>query len=157
MVIAVQNDLKENPDSPFNQTYIEIIAPSSIFIYVITLYILYSIRYVELVIGALRTTILITLSLLLDFVLRTILLNEFNIQIRCTGPFSLLSALLFSYWILFPTYRSNILPVSDKLIMLVILLVAGSIDAILVLIPVLCGFISFFVLSPFIIPNEKTS
>lgn len=156
MLIAVRDELIEQKNSFINQPYSEIVVPSSIFIYITTLYVLYSVRLVELPIGILKTFLTVLVSLLFDFGARILFLLKFNIKIRSTGPFALDSALLCSYCILYPTYRSSILPISDKLAMFFIILVSGLFDDLLAIVPIVCGIAAFFLLSPIIIPLEKS-
>lgn len=154
-MIAVRGELAEQPDSLFSKPYVEILVPSSIFIFITTLYILYSVRFVELPIGAFNTFLIIVVSLLLDLIARILVSSKFNTRIRSTGPFALVTSLICSYCILYPTYRTTVFPVSDKLVMLIIVLVSGLFDDLLAVIPVLCGILSFIILSPIIIPIEK--
>lgn len=151
MMIAVREELINQPDSIINKPYFQILAPSSIFIFITTLYVFYSVRFVEMLIGIFRTLLLIFGSLSFDCGIRFIFLLKLNITIRSTGPFALTTALLCAYCILFPTYKSPILNISDKLEILLIILIPGLLDDIFAIIPILCGFLSFIILSPLII------
>lgn len=155
MLIAVRGELTEQPDSIFSKPYVDILVPSSIFIFITTLYVIYSVRFVELPIGTFKTLLIIVLSLLLDFSTRVFVSKKLNTKIRSTGPFAIATSLICTYCILFPTYRSTILPINDKSAMFIIVLISGLFDDLFAFIPVICGILSFVVLSPYIIPIEK--
>lgn len=155
MSIAVRGELIEQPDSIFKKPYIEILVPSSIFIYITTLYVLYSIRFVELPIGTLKTLLIIGISLFFDFGSRILVSKHLDTRIRSTGPFAIVTSLLCLYCILYPTYKSTIVPINDKLAMFIVVLVSGLFDDLLAVVPVICGILSFILISPVIIPIEK--
>lgn len=155
MMITLRNELIDKPDSTINKPYFEILTPSSIFIFVATLYVLYYVRFVEMCIGSLRTLLIIFVSLLLDFAIRFIFLLKLGIKIKSTGPFAMITALLCIYCILFPTYRLPVFEINDKLAMFLVLSVSGLFSDLYAVVPVLCGILSFVLLSPIVIPLEK--
>ncbi|OHT16374.1 hypothetical protein TRFO_13219 [Tritrichomonas foetus] len=155
MAMAVRGELIQKKESIFNQPITQIIVPQNIMIYFVSLVILHTIRHVEQVIGTLKVFITISISLILDFTTRTVLDMFFGFGINLSGPFSLLITLACLYCIFFPTFRSGLVYLNEKTLMFISLAVVGAIYNILVVIPIICGFVAFALTSPFSLPDEK--
>ena len=153
---TIQSELDESDNIIKKNPFLSPIIPSNIGTSIATLLILFSVKPIELVSGTLKTVIIIAISYLIDVAIRTASLFA-KIDLNTYGPISILACLLFLYSITFPTIKSKIFPANEKIFLLVLLASTVVFNGIYTIIPILCGFVSFALLSPLITSKPKSN
>ena len=151
--IFISQDASAAKNSFISSNLFSIFLPDNWLVFIVTFFVMLNAVFVEYSVGLAKTFLITFLSLSLDFASRYILKEAFAVKKFTPAPMSLVMAFLLFYCVLFPT-RMNALGVNEKLFCLMTLLILPIAVSLYLYVSIFCGFITFFFLSPFIVPQE---
>lgn len=121
------------------------------------LVIIYTVRFLEHIFRIPKVIMILFVSFLIDIIIRFLAIGIYNIEIAKCGPVSGLTALYLFYCVMFPTIKSSIFKANEKIVLLLTIILLIMINGLTVVLPVICGALTFVALSPAMIsvPHNK--
>jgi hypothetical protein len=153
MLVAIRGELANQRHSKFHSPWIKCAAPVNFFVLAITLFLLFTIRHLEHVIGSLNFFFVLSFSYLADLAFRVFLERTFSIAISASGPYAVLAALFGLYSVFVPTVRARLMAVNEKVLALILFMAIGILDDFRALACVAVGFVVFLLTGPFCFPS----
>ena len=133
------------------------LVPSTITHLICTLIVLYSVPHVELVSSSTKILFGLLITSFLDIALRYLAWGFLNIPVEETGPISILFFLYLLLILLFPNVYSPYFNIREKYILGTIISIMAIKSVVASLIPIACGFITYFLFSPIYCPSNAES
>ena len=145
IVIEEENENNKEISFSFLNIFISSIIPKELISLGCILIILYSIRFLEHLFGFLKIFLTSIICLIFDIFFRLLIFILFKIQINKTGPLSILVYLVLQYFIFFPTIKSKIFNINEKILLLICLFIIIIFSGITSLIPTFIGIIFYLI------------
>lgn len=155
VILGVRSELMAKEDCLLRSPKVCALAPGNFVTWAITLLILYSVKYVEHIVGTLKILLVAIVSYALDTGVRILAKEKMGRDIDGSGPYAILFCVFCLYSVLLPTVRGRFFGSNEKILMLVLFAIVLLIDGLTVIVSLLSGFVVFVILGPVVCPSAK--